>query len=131
MMLPIAAPARMPAPTAQPTHSAFAGAGAIMAATPMPAAPITAMRDLCMCSFSETTQVTTTEDSTRLYSKGYRTVYSAMKLALSSSGSLAMFTAIRRASSRGGRRCPSGMILQLGPSLRRWAFFTRKVDLIF
>jgi hypothetical protein len=80
MMLPIAAPARMPAPTAQPTHSAFAGAGAIMAATPMPAAPITAMRDLCMCSFSETTQVTTTEDSTRLYSKGYRTVYSAMKI---------------------------------------------------
>jgi hypothetical protein len=53
MALPIIAPAatppRMPAPTAQPTQSAFAGAGAIIAAMAMPAAPTDAMSDLCMC----------------------------------------------------------------------------------
>jgi hypothetical protein len=33
---------------AQPTQSAFADAGATMAAMPMPAAPTSAMSDLCM-----------------------------------------------------------------------------------
>jgi hypothetical protein len=42
--------ALMPAPISQPTHSAFAGAGATMAVMPMPAAPISAMNDLCMYS---------------------------------------------------------------------------------
>jgi hypothetical protein len=49
MMAPAATPPRMPAPTAQPTQSAFAGAGAIIAAMAMPAAPPSAMSDLCMC----------------------------------------------------------------------------------
>src|SRR5689334_9703003 len=54
MALPIIAPAtappRMPAPTAQPTHSALAGTGATMTAMPIPAAPTSAMNDLCMVS---------------------------------------------------------------------------------
>jgi hypothetical protein len=53
MALPIRAPAatppRMPAPTAQPTQSAFAGAGAIIAAMAMPTALTDAMSNLCMC----------------------------------------------------------------------------------
>jgi hypothetical protein len=48
-LTPAATPPRMPAPTAQPTQSAFAGAGATMTA-PMPAAPTSAINDLCMCS---------------------------------------------------------------------------------
>jgi hypothetical protein len=47
MMLPIAAPARMPAPTAQPMQSACAGDGATTAAQPMPATPTSMMSDLC------------------------------------------------------------------------------------
>jgi hypothetical protein len=61
MALPIIAPAatppRIPAPTAQPTQSAFAGAGAIIAAMAMPAAPTDAMSDLCMCYPPRTARV--------------------------------------------------------------------------
>jgi hypothetical protein len=53
IIAPAAAPPRMPAPTAQPTQSAFAGAGATMAAMTKADSP-DAINDLCMCSPSQT-----------------------------------------------------------------------------
>src|SRR6516162_8745214 len=49
IMAPAATPPRIPAPTAQPTQSAFAGAGAATAAKPNAAAAARPTSDLCMC----------------------------------------------------------------------------------